>query len=472
MDAVPVPEAATAHVVHGPVETVAAPQFQPPSLPVAMADRVRVDAESVDLAVASDAGDPAETSRAIDPKDATDSRSRHLPRRSERGSEANDLPTTVATSTSLMQWMLQMAPPPATPLPAPLQTAAAATESGQLELGHQEGDAPLPTVTPAGVPGRFDLVVPDRDLRGNGSGRSGKPETTRAMSADGANAGERTNGAGQSSGPNRRFEVPSARTAPTEDTVAAAGVLMTPIAPKSPSPGPVDPVRPTVQESAQAAGSAATLTPEGLVSAAQAMASVTAATPVAMAGASPVPAPAQTWIQTPVTQPGFSDEVVVELVRRAGQAEQGRQEVTLHLNPAELGPVAVSIELKGSTARIEFGASEALTRHHLEAALPGLAEALQDEGLSLTHSRVHEVSKEALAASAAGSGDPTGSGGAGSDARARSEAFADGRSGFGERAPRRSTEVFTVDGRSVATSPAPASLRPKPGRAGRLDLFA
>jgi flagellar hook-length control protein FliK len=168
-----------------------------------------------------------------------------------------------------------------------------------------------------------------------------------------------------------------------------------------------------------------------------------------MAQGNPVVAPAQTWIQTPVTQPGFSDEVVVELVRRVGQAEQGGQSVTLHLNPEVLGPVSVSIELNGSAARIEFGASEALTRHHLEATLPGLIEALRQEGVSLTHSGVHEASKESLAASAAGG---QASGGAGSDPRQRGDVPFERHSGYGVRVP--------------------ASLGLAPGRAGRLDLFA
>lgn len=204
--------------------------------------------------------------------------------------------------------------------------------------------------------------------------------------------------------------------------------------------------------------------------AAAAAAAVTAPpTGVVMAQGNPVVAPAQTWIQTPVTQPGFSDEVVVELVRRVGQAEQGGQSVTLHLNPEALGPVSVSIELTGSAARIEFGASEALTRHHLEATLPGLIEALRQEGVSLTHSGVHEVSKESLAASAAGGQM---SGGAGSDPRQRGDMPFERHSGYGERAPRREVAVVSMDGRAAAGVRVPASLGLAPGRAGRLDLFA
>lgn len=215
-------------------------------------------------------------------------------------------------------------------------------------------------------------------------------------------------------------------------------------------------------------GNAAGMTalPFSATAVAAAAATTTApSTGVVTAQGSPVVAPAQTWIQTPVTQPGFSDAVVVELVRRIGQAEQGLQSVTLHLNPESLGPVSVSIELQGSDARIAFGASEALTRHHLEAALPALEQTLREGGVCLTHGAVHAASKEALAASAS-----AGMGAGGDGAQARSGASFDQRSGSGDRPPPRGETVFSVNGRAVVRGHAPVVLGPSPGRAGRLDL--
>lgn len=362
--------------------------------------------------------------------------------------DPRDPAASAVNSTSLMQWMLQMTPP--APVPAP------AVETGRPGIGRQEGQSLLQTVLPAGLLGRSEPVAPGREVRGSQSARSGPREPALSGSTDGAV--ERKTVADRSAGTSRKFEIPSA--APTLPASSQAALA--------------DTTRPTAREPVQGARPAASPDPQTLLSAAvQAMTTAVAATPAVVVG-SPVVAPAQAVIQTPVTQPGFSDEVVVALVRQAGQAAQGRQEVTLHLNPVEMGPVSVSIELNGSAARIEFGASEALTRHHLEAALPGLTDALQAEGLSLVHGSVHEVSRDSLAASAAGSGgsDLAGSGGAGSDARPRSDAFADGRSGFGERAPRRSTEMFSIDGRTVRTTQDPLLTAPSPGRAGRLDLFA
>lgn len=194
-------------------------------------------------------------------------------------------------------------------------------------------------------------------------------------------------------------------------------------------------------------------------------------TPVAQVGA-PVAAPAQTWIQTPVTQPGFSDEVVVELVRRVGQSEQGLQTVTLHLNPQALGPVSVSIELSGPAARVDFGVSEALTRQHLEACLPGLAEALRAEGVVLVHGQVHEASPQALAEAAAGAS--TGSASTGSDARARGDAAMDGqgRSSSGERQDHREAAPVRSTDPAATGLHAPGVRGSVSGRAGHLDLFA
>lgn len=421
----------------------------------AVADRVTATigaapgvAEALGVVDVPDATAATDTTNTTNTTDTTDTTNRPSGSLVGATTDPRDPAASAVNSTSLMQWMLQMTPP--APVPAP------AVETGRPGIGRQEGQSLLQTVLPAGLLGRSEPVAPGREVRGSQSARSGPREPALSGSTDGAV--ERKTVADRSAGTSRKFEIPSA--APTLPASSQAALA--------------DTTRPTAREPVQGARPAASQDPQTLLSAAvQAMTTAVAATPAVVVG-SPVVAPAQAVIQTPVTQPGFSDEVVVALVRQAGQAAQGRQEVTLHLNPVEMGPVSVSIELNGSAARIEFGASEALTRHHLEAALPGLTDALQAEGLSLVHGSVHEVSRDSLAASAAGSGgsDLAGSGGAGSDARPRSDAFADGRSGFGERAPRRSTEMFSIDGRTVRTTQDPLSTAPSPGRAGRLDLFA
>ena len=62
----------------------------------------------------------------------------------------------------------------------------------------------------------------------------------------------------------------------------------------------------------------------------------------------------------------------------------GIPEARLHLNPAELGPIAVQIELDGRTAQIVLSASHAETRLVLEQAMPQLASAMREAGFSMS----------------------------------------------------------------------------------------
>ncbi|MEJ6007226.1 flagellar hook-length control protein FliK [Paucibacter sp. AS339] len=65
-------------------------------------------------------------------------------------------------------------------------------------------------------------------------------------------------------------------------------------------------------------------------------------------------------------------------------AADGVQEAQLHLNPSEMGPVAVTIVLDGQQAQISFHAEQADTRNVLEQSLPDLAAALRESGLTLS----------------------------------------------------------------------------------------
>ena len=65
-------------------------------------------------------------------------------------------------------------------------------------------------------------------------------------------------------------------------------------------------------------------------------------------------------------------------------ARDGLQQAELRLNPPEMGPIGVQIEISGSDARVNFHAGQAVTRDAIERALPELAAALRGEGLTLT----------------------------------------------------------------------------------------
>lgn len=71
-------------------------------------------------------------------------------------------------------------------------------------------------------------------------------------------------------------------------------------------------------------------------------------------------------------------------------ARDGTQQARLHLNPAEMGPISVTIALDGSGARVDFQADVLATRQALEASLPALAGALRESGLTLTGGSVFQ----------------------------------------------------------------------------------
>jgi flagellar hook-length control protein FliK len=85
-------------------------------------------------------------------------------------------------------------------------------------------------------------------------------------------------------------------------------------------------------------------------------------------------------IAPPVTSPAFAPalgEVMTLLL------SEGTHEARLQLNPQELGPVTVKIELDGAQAHVHFVAGAAEARDALQAAMPLLQQALQESGLSL-----------------------------------------------------------------------------------------
>lgn len=69
---------------------------------------------------------------------------------------------------------------------------------------------------------------------------------------------------------------------------------------------------------------------------------------------------------------------------------EGVQHARLHLNPAELGPLTVQIQLDGAAAQVRLAAEHPLTRQALEQAMPTLAGALRESGLTLTGGGVFE----------------------------------------------------------------------------------
>ena len=106
----------------------------------------------------------------------------------------------------------------------------------------------------------------------------------------------------------------------------------------------------------------------------------TPASPVSPTGSAPTEVPSVN-LATPATAPEFREALGVQV---SVLARDGVQQAELHLNPSEMGPISVRIEIDGHQAQVNFGVDHAGTRAIVEAGLPELASALREAGLTLT----------------------------------------------------------------------------------------
>jgi flagellar hook-length control protein FliK len=157
-------------------------------------------------------------------------------------------------------------------------------------------------------------------------------------------------------------------------------------------------------------------------------ASATASTAAPSAAAAP---PFEARLSAALGSPDFAPALGVQvsiLVR------EGVQQARLHLNPAEMGPIAVQIALDGQNAQVHFQAEHADTRDALQASLPELAAALQDNGFTLSGGGVSDPRRDAPQQQGEGRPGEHPAGGV-TDARAEGSAAAPAAAPV--RAPRR-----------------------------------
>lgn len=83
----------------------------------------------------------------------------------------------------------------------------------------------------------------------------------------------------------------------------------------------------------------------------------------------------------------------------------GVEHARLHLNPADMGPVSVRIQLDGQTAMVHLSADNAQTRQALQESMPQLASQLREAGLTLTGGGVFEQAPRDAQAAADGQRD-------------------------------------------------------------------
>ena len=94
---------------------------------------------------------------------------------------------------------------------------------------------------------------------------------------------------------------------------------------------------------------------------------------------------AHVYVETPVHAPAWSNalgERVVWLM------ENGQHRAKLHINPEHLGPIDVTLTLKGNEVGIAFSAAQAELRGALDIALPQLRETLAQGGVALGNTSV------------------------------------------------------------------------------------
>lgn len=90
-------------------------------------------------------------------------------------------------------------------------------------------------------------------------------------------------------------------------------------------------------------------------------------------------------LATPVDSPDFAQALADRVsMWVSGAATNGSMTAELRLNPAEMGPVHIRIELDGVNAQVDFAAAQAETREAIEASMSLLSGALEEAGLTLS----------------------------------------------------------------------------------------
>lgn len=100
-----------------------------------------------------------------------------------------------------------------------------------------------------------------------------------------------------------------------------------------------------------------------------------------------VPIANSTTVNTPVGQPGWSNDLGQKITWLAGQNNQSAE---LHLNPPQLGPLDVVLKVSGDQATALFASPHAAVRDAIELALPKLREMLADNGIMLGNATVSD----------------------------------------------------------------------------------
>lgn len=97
--------------------------------------------------------------------------------------------------------------------------------------------------------------------------------------------------------------------------------------------------------------------------------------------------PTQTQVSAPLNSPQWSEELGQRVRWLVGQNLGSAQ---IRLNPAELGPVELRVNVSGDQVSVAFNSQFGVVREAIEAALPKLREMLESQGLNLAEADIND----------------------------------------------------------------------------------
>lgn len=147
---------------------------------------------------------------------------------------------------------------------------------------------------------------------------------------------------------------------------------------------------------------------QALAAAGQRAVSVPAANQAAIAA--PV-VPVVLQVATPVGGTHWGTELGQQVVMMSHGARQGMQTAELRLDPPDLGPLRVSLNLSDGVASASFVSAHASVRQAIETAIPQLQQALAQAGISLGQTSVGEQAAQQEFAQQHGDGSQRHAGG-------------------------------------------------------------
>jgi flagellar hook-length control protein FliK len=260
--------------------------------------------------------------------------------------------------------------------------AAQSGAAGPLAAGAAEGE-PGATQEAGGV------AAAGKDE--GGARRAGRAPAIDDAAAQAPTAARRTPAGAAHAAASQGADAPDHTHADAPDAAGAAAASLRPDATRREEPQSSLPrVAAALSSALQATQGGSPAAPSPLAQTGGADAMAAPAPAFGPAGGPVAASPLQVAIHTGPGQAGFADQFSQHV---AILARNGVHSAELSLQPADLGPVSVSIRMHGHEATLSIAATHEATRSALENALPRLREMFTASGLQLTGASVGDGSR-------------------------------------------------------------------------------